>query len=549
MTDARASAGTAESESDVSGAVAKTDLEIRELLRSSAFPHATGEIELRETHISWVVLTGSFAYKIKKPVKLDFIDASTLQLRRHFCEEELRLNRRLAPELYLDVVPISREAGHAVVGGSGPAIEYAVRMRQFSATDELPALLARGEVEIAQITRLGTLLSQFHSNAAVAEAARAPQRTIKMHELVVTNLTQLAAQVTSLRIATDAAVSRITDWTHAAMASLQSRFESRERSGFVREGHGDLHAANIVRWRARLVPFDCIEFDPALRWIDVMDDIAFVVMDLVSRERGDLAFALLSCYLEETGDYDGTRVLPFYAVYRALVRAKVGALRAAQKADSHEELDPRVQRYLTAAASWSSPRHPTMILMHGLSGSGKSWLSERLVPQLRAVRIRSDLERKRLAGIEARASASARLGEGIYSPQFDHRTYERLAQCARSCLSAGLSVVVDAAFLRHADRSMLGRVAADCDAQCVILSCGAEPETLAARVRERSKQRNDPSDATLSILEAQMREEHGLERSEEQFAVSVDTTEPEVVERAANGIRALLERRGRRQSG
>jgi uncharacterized protein len=527
----------------VSGAVAKADLEIRELQRPSAFPHATGEIELRETHISWVVLTGSFAYKIKKPVKLDFIDASTLQLRRHFCEEELRLNRRLAPELYLDVVSISRDAGRAVIGSDGPAIEYAVRMRQFSKADELPTLLARGDVEVAQITALGTLLAQFHANAEVAEAACTPERTIKMRELVATNLTQLAAQLGSLRLAPCANVSRITDWTHAAMGSLQSTFESRERGGFVREGHGDLHAANIVKWQTRLVPFDCIEFDPGLRWIDVMDDIAFVVMDLAGRERGDLAFALLSSYLEETGDYDGTRVLPFYAVYRALVRAKVSALRAAQKTPSHEELDRWVQRYLAAAASWSRPRHPTMILMHGLSGSGKSWLSERLVPELRAVRIRSDLERKRLAGIEPSAPAGARLGEGIYSPQFDHRTYERLAGCARSCLSAGLSVMVDAAFLRRTDRSMLGIVAADCGAECVILSCRADPETLAARVRERSKQRNDPSDATLSILDAQLREEHVLEPGEEQFTVGVDATEPDVVTRAANGIRALLERR------
>jgi uncharacterized protein len=515
---------------------AQADLQIRELLQPTAFPHSVRSIELRETHVSWVVLTGSYAYKVKKPVKLDFLDASTLQQRRHFCEEELRLNRRLAPELYLDVVSIGREAGHAVVGSGEPAIEYAVRMRQFPESDELPALLARGEIDAAQLSELGGQLARFHASAAVAPPSRAPERTLQMCDLVRANLTQLSEQMASLRLASGAHLSRLADWTQATMRLLQPMFQLREQCGFVREGHGDLHAANIVAWRARLVPFDCIEFDPRLRWIDEMDDVAFLVMDLAKRERSDLAFALLTRYLETGGDYDGVRLLPFYAVYRALVRAKVEVLRGAQLQAVDDDLEQRVRRDLAAAASWMEPQHPTMVLMHGVSGSGKSWLSERLVPELRAVRIRSDVERKRLARIAAAQSARAGIHEGIYSPELTRRTYGRLAECAQSCLRAGLSVIVDASFLRHADRVMFRRLAADMRVPCVIVACRAEPATLTARLSERARARNDASDATLSILDAQLRSNHALEPSEERCAILVDTTGTDAVRRVASEI-------------
>jgi aminoglycoside phosphotransferase family enzyme/predicted kinase len=522
-------------------------LAVRELLTADAFTHAVTQLELRETHISWVVLTGPCAYKIKKPVKLDFIDASTLDRRRHYCEEEVRLNRRLAPDLYSGVVAITRDNGRAVVGGKGCVVEYAVKMQQFSPSSELPQLLARDEVGIAEIAALGEVLARFHLCAAGATATEMPDKTEQMYDSVLGNLAQLITHLGPFDLSP--VLGRLADWTHETAHALEATFQMRERSGFVRECHGDLHAANIVRLQGRLVPFDCIEFDPRLRWIDVMSDIAFLVMDLVSHRRGDLAFALLSRYLEVTGDYDGTTVLPFYAVYRALVRAKVDAITVGQVPARAAEFRTRLQQRIQAALRWMTPRHPTMVLMHGASGSGKSWLSERLVHEVQAIRIRSDLERKRLAGLGAQESAAAEVRHGIYSPEFSHRTYGRLADCAESALRAGFSVIVDAAFLDSTDRQMFCALAARLGTPLVIVSCQADPTTLAARVIERSARHEGPSDATLSVLDTQLREIRPFEASEQSHVVPVDTSEPDAVQRVAAAIAARSNVTSSRYSG
>ena len=508
---------------------------IQELLTPEAFAHPVSEISLRETHISWIVLTGSFAYKIKKAVKFDFIDALTLERRRTLCNEELRLNRRLAAELYLDVVAITRNAVRLLVGGDGPAVEYAVRMRQFAASDELPALLAKQYVGVGQIEELGESLAQFHLNAAVAPPAQAPEKTQQMYESVFGNLAQLLAHFQGEH---SMALNRLIDWTHDTAQALERAFEARERAGFVRECHGDLHAANLVRLHGRLVPFDCIEFDPRLRWIDVMNDVAFLVMDLTGHDRSDLAVALLSRYLEVTGDYEGVHLLPFYAAYRALVRAKVDALAAAEVPARACEFHDRMQRRIRSALSWIAPRQPLLILMHGVSGSGKSWLSGQLVPELRAIRMRSDVERKRLAGVLPTQSAAERHREGIYSPQFSHRTYARLADSAESCLRAGFDVIVDAAFLEATDRELFRALARRVGSRRILISCQADPGVLTERITRRSSGLGDPSDATLPVLDQQLREIRPFEPAEQQDVIVVDTGEPDALRRTLAAVRA-----------
>lgn len=515
---------------------AESPLAIQELLKAEAFPHAVTRLELRETHISWVVLTGPYAYKIKKPVRFDFIDASTLERRRQLCEEELRLNRRLAPDLYIGIVVISHDDGRLTVGGHGKVIEYAVQMQQFDVSAELPQLLAHSDVSAAEIAALGELLARFHLQAATAPARDVPQKTEQMYDSVLGNLAQLLTHLGPFAPAPE--LGRLVDWTHDNAHDLEPIFQMRERGGFVRECHGDLHAANIARWHDRLVAFDCIEFDPRLRWIDVINDVAFLVMDLVSRQRADLAFLLLSRYLEITGDYEGVRVLPFYAVYRALVRAKIDAITAENVPAREAELRARLQHRIRAAAGWMSPRQPTLILMHGPSGSGKSWMSERLVPEVRAIRIRSDVERKRLAGIGALESAAAAVRQGIYSAQFSHRTYSRLADCAENCLGAGLNVIVDAAFLEAADREVFRTLARHSGAGFLIVSCQADPISLAAHVLERAARHDDPSDATLAVLDRQLREIQPFEASERECVIPIEVTQPDAVQRVADTIRA-----------
>jgi uncharacterized protein len=511
-------------------------LKVEELLAPDAFAHPVFHPQIRETHISWVVLTGEFAYKIKKPVKFDFIDTSTLERRLHYCNEELRLNRRLAPDLYLDVVPIGRADGRVRVGdNSGSAIEYAVRMRQFDPDQELSALLRHADVSLAEIKALGEVLALFHLHARAVVSDPAQPNTEQMYESVSSNLDQLQAHAQELEHPAD--LQRLTDWTHDKARYLERWFRYREQCGHIRECHGDLHSGNIVRWQGRLVPFDCIDFAPHLRWIDVVSDIAFLVMDLVSRGRDDLSAAVLSRYLEVTGDYEGLQLLPFYAVYRALVRAKVDAIAAAQFPQRADELHARMQQRVRTAIHWCQLPQPVLILMHGPSGSGKSWLSEQLIDALPALRIRSDLERKRLAGLSIATSTASAPNAGIYIPEMSHRTYARLLECAESCLQTGFHTIVDAAFLDRTDRELFHGLAVRLRTPLLIVSCQADAATLSARVQARIESGKDPSDADQRVLEAQLRNLAPFETEEQPAVIAVDTRETGAIQRIIAAVR------------
>src|SRR6266700_2399609 len=321
-----------------------------DILRPSAFPHPVGRLEVRETNLSWVILTGLYAYKIRKSVKFDFIDASTLANRKHLCEEELRLNRRLAADLYIDVIAITQDADGVRIGGHGSVIEYAVRMKQFEASEELSALLERGTVSSQEVAEFAGRLAEFHANTPQAPCSPDYLHTSQLHDAVLGNLATLLAHLEANSAPPEMDI--LVDWTHDFLHDSLAPLRMRERSGFIRECHGDLHARNVVRWRGQLLAFDCLEFDPKLRWIDVMNDIAFMVMDLMAHGRRDLAFSFLNAYLEQTGDYDGVSLLPFYAVYRALVRAMVDSLGAEQEPSHREEFRQRLRSRVRTAADF-----------------------------------------------------------------------------------------------------------------------------------------------------------------------------------------------------
>ncbi|HTV95506.1 MAG TPA: AAA family ATPase [Steroidobacteraceae bacterium] len=506
-------------------------LDIRELLLPSAYPHEVGEIRLRETHVSWVVLTGTIAYKLKKPIKLDFVDMRLLSQRRTLCQEELRLNRRLAADLYLDVVPITRDDRGAHVGGSGEALEYAVRMKQFEAAQELPALLARRDVSYTEMAALARRLADFHGGAPRCEDIGDLDHGERTSRSILGTLATLIAHRPAHIGAAELA--HLIDWTHDTLHALSSSIAERQAGGFVRECHGDLHAGNIVRWDETLTPFDCLEFDRALRCIDVVSDIAFLFMDLVSHRREDLAHQFLSSYLEVTGDYAGIRGLPLYAVHRALVRAMVDALSAEQRPRDH--FDERVLARLRTAAGFTRAARPTLYIMHGPSGSGKSWLSERLVPLIGAVRIRSDVERKRLPSAsspEERAGASSTL----YSREMRERIYRILTDRAQGPLEAGMRVIVDATFLERTHRQAFLELARRLDARFVIVTCIADKAEMVRRIHSRAGR--DPSDADVAVLEAQIDHLQPLDADEEHHAIRVDTTVPDVAAETAARLRA-----------
>jgi len=507
-----------------------------DLLRPSAFPHSVARLELQETNISWVILTGPFAYKIKKCVQLNFIDTTTLASRRFLCEEELRLNRRLAADLYVDVVAITRDAAGLRVAGQGPIVEYAVRMKQFEASQQLSALLDRSAVSAQEFIDLAQRLAQFHELAPKSPVGKDFPCTQHLHDAVLGNLGVLLSHLDADTALPEMGV--LIDWTHDYLHDSLQQLRARESSGYIRECHGDLHAGNVVRWRDQLVPFDCLEFDPHLRWIDVMNDVAFLTMDLMARGRRDLACAFLNAYLQRSGDYRGVRHLAFYSVYRASVRAMVDSIGAQQGGAHRRDFQARLRARLRTAAGYISRPAPTLFIMHGVSGSGKSWLSERLASQWGALRIRSDVERKRLAAASAGVAANTECD--LYTPEMNRLVYVRLLEAAESCLKGGMDTIVDAAFLHGEDRRLFRDLATRIGCQFAILACEADPATLARRIETRGLMRTDPSDATVRVLNRQVKNRELLAADEQAAAVAVDTTLPHASQRAIEALRSLL---------
>ena len=512
----------------------------QDLLTPTAFAHPVSRFEVRETHISWVILTGLYAYKVKKSVQLEFLDASTLEKRRFLCEEELRLNRRLALGLYLDMVAITREAGGLRVNGHGPIVEYAVRMKQFDASQELSTLLAGDSLDEQEFVDLARRLARFHETAPKATCSKDYSHTTDLRDSVLGNLATLLSHLDAETPLPE--MGRIVDWTHDYLHDSLARLREREQCGAVRECHGDLHARNIVRWCGQLIPFDGLEFDAKLRWIDVMNDVAFLVMDLMAHHRKDFAFAFLNAYLEHTGDYEGVQHLTFYAVYRSLVRAMVDSLGVEMDLKRRDEYQKRLRMRIASASAFINQAVPTLFIMHGVSGSGKSWMSERLVTQLGAIRIRSDVERKRLGGtIGSLPKARAGFEKGLYTPALSHRTYARLLECADSCLKGGFDTIVDAAFLHGADRRLFAALAAAGGFHFVILACEADVAVLAQRVEQRSRQRMDASDADSTVLAEQLSTAEPLSASERIRTLTVDTTTtPQACQKAFIAIKDRL---------
>ncbi len=492
-------------------------------LRDAAqFPHPIAGVDVVETHISWVVLAGDYAYKIKKPLDLGFLDFSTLAKRRAACDEEVRLNRRLAPDLYLDVVGIGGEADFPRIGGPPPHVEYAVRMRRFDRAQELDRLLAAGALAAERIDELAAAVARFHAGVPRATPAD-PYGTAAVG---LANAVANFAHVSRLEHAADvgARVDALHRWTLAEHARVAPAMDARLADGFVRECHGDLHLANIVLFAGRVTVFDCIEFNPALRWIDTMAEIAFTAMDLVHRGRRDLAQRFVNGYLEATGDYAGLAVLRFYVVYRAMVRAKIAAIRTAQEADAAARARGHADllAHLALAEGFARPSRRALLVTCGASGSGKSVAAGALADTGDWIRVRSDVERKRLAGLAAGDRSGSGLAAGLYTGDMTGQTYARLAALARTVLGAGYPVIVDATFLARAQRARFRALAAELGVPFAILVPRTPVATMRARVAAREAAGGDASEATVAVLERQLAAAEPLADDEADAAVAFD---------------------------
>ena len=478
---------------------------IRSLRSVPVFEISASAIEVLETHISWVILAGDYAYKLKKAVDFGFLDFSTLQKRHFFCQEELRLNRRFARQLYLDVVSITGSVTQPQLNGPGKPLEFAVKMRRFSQDCLLSELAARQRLLPEHVDEIASLLADVHGSIDRAGAASELGRAEGIQHWVLENFVRIRSALQTARA--DPRLDRLECWCRQEFDEIRASLELRRNDGFIRECHGDLHLGNLALVDGRITPFDCIEFNPQLRWIDVMSEAAFLMMDLLDREYPGLAYRFVNGYLQHTGDYAGVRVLRYYLVYRALVRAKVTALRLAQQGGQADERagDRRIyDGYTSLAAGWADAQSPYMLIMHGVSGSGKTWHAGRLMERLGAIRLRSDIERKRLYGYRADARTGSDTQAGIYSRAASEKTYAHLAGLAGSVIAGGLPVIVDAAFLRIEERQQFRRLAKSLNVPFGILHTEADEATLIARINRRLQAGNDPSEADVAVLKSQL---------------------------------------------
>jgi len=499
----------------------------------AAFAHATGAIECIETHISWVLLAGEHVYKFKKPLTLDFLDYSTLALRRAACEEELRINRRTAPGIYLDVVAVTgtlqapRFVAASELRADTPVLDWAVHMRRFAQDGLLSHLAAQGALLPVHIDQLAQHIAAFHASAAVADAGSHWGRPETMREAVAHNFPDVLAVVSGTEL--EGVLQTVQAWSVQQGEALAPLMQQRRAQGWVRECHGDLHLNNLVLIDGVPQLFDAIEFNPAFRWTDVLADLAFALMDLQAHGRPDYAWRLLNTYLEHTGDYFALQLLPYYQCYRAMVRAKVAALRWAQLQGHPQEqaaAQQEVARYLQLAAQLIAPRPRALWLVTGVSGSGKSRHSQTLIEWLGIVRVKADVERKRLYGLAPLARSAGVVPGGIYTPEAGQRTYARLHEVAHAVLAAGLPVLVDATCLKVAQRQPFMALAQELGVPCRILALDAPVAVLRQRVLQRASQGGDPSEADLAVLEGQLKAREPLTQEERACALAVDTSQP-----------------------
>ncbi len=497
---------------------------LERLQDSRLFPHPAAEFTRISTHSSQVLLTGHFAYKIKRPVLFPFMDYSTLEKRRAACLQEMRINQRFAPGLYVEAVAICEHGAELSLKSAGDepvegAIEYAVKMHQFRQEQLLARIADAGKLTDADVDAMAGRMAAVHERAEIALPQTGYGDLPVVERWVMENFEQLEKLIGSEQQQLSI-LEELRQYTVASLRELGSFIRQRLQEGHVRACHGDLHLNNMIRQSGDVLFFDAIEFNEELRWIDTQSELAFTLMDLIERGQSRAANRLMNGYLSLRDDYAGLPVLRLYLLYRALVRTKVEALRGGEA----EKVKALLERHLGLARGFGHPPKPFVLLLHGFSGSGKSTLARWAAAQWQGVHLRSDVERKRLAGLEAGESSHSRPGQGIYSPSDSAATYERLADLSRTVVGAGWPVVVDAAFLSAAQRAAFRQWAKDAGHPVLLLSMQVPEAILRERLLKRERvnaalppETRDPSEAGISVLELQLQSADSISEEEGQM--------------------------------
>jgi aminoglycoside phosphotransferase family enzyme/predicted kinase len=500
---------------------------LREVLQDPAlYPEPTATVEVRETHISLVFLTDRYVYKIKKPVDLGFLDFSTLDQRRFYCEQELTLNRRLSSGVYLEVAALHQDDQHYTFDDHGHVVEYAVKMRRLPSEHSLEALLHREAVTDETIEVVARRLSTFHADHPLPMSSESYGTLERVRVDWDENFAQTADDIG--HTLSEQTYMQIRQAVTAFTAHHAAWFAQRVQEGRIRDCHGDLRAEHIYFEPGQLQIIDCIEFNQRFRFIDVSSEVAFLAVDLERLGAPAMAHQFVRAYVRHSRDVSMYRLLDFYRCYRAYVRGKVTSirLRASPAPELRSPLQRRAESYFVLAAHYAGRlTRPLLLLTMGLIASGKSTVAEGIATALDLDLFSSDRVRKELAGVTPETSQQAAYGAGVYSAAMTQQTYDALADLARQALKRGDSVILDASFAKRAERQRMASIAQEMKAQCCVLECWAPEAALRARLRERARASASISDAREEILRPFRRDYEPIQAVEKTCWVRLDTTE------------------------